>query len=116
MTTVKALTEEIYAMASQCDILNPVDVSKSPNENLIFTIWSDGEITFEKGSWAYGMRTLHTAEFPIKELEYVQLLDSDKFPAKHTSKRGTFGYATVTEANALLIRNKMKELAKLLTN
>lgn len=37
-----------------------IDVSSSPNENTIYIIWNDGEISEEKGSYAFGQRNVRT--------------------------------------------------------
>ena len=45
-------------------IHNPDLVVKkmSPNENIIYHLYSDGTITRQKGGWAYGQRTVNDIE------------------------------------------------------
>ena len=43
-----------------CELHNPnlVDRSKAPNDNLIYHLYSDGTITYQKGGDVYGMRSM----------------------------------------------------------
>jgi len=79
---------------------NLIDENMSPNSNIIYHIYQDGEITSQKGSWAYGRRSEFTLHYPIHGYK-----NNFTFPLT----RLTFGYAIVTEENSLLIRNMMLE-------
>ena len=70
----------------------------APNSNIIYHIYQDGEITSQKGSWAYGRRSEFTLHYPIHGYT-----NNFIFPLN----RGKFGYAIVTEENASLIRKMM---------
>lgn len=50
---------------------------ESPNANTIYKIWSDGEITYEKGGFAYGERSLKQSRGPLVYLDKSTL---PKFP------------------------------------
>ena len=71
---------------------------ESPNGNRIYHIYADGEITSQKGGWAYLQRSEFTDKFPIRG--YSHRL---KFPLK----MGEHSYAIVTEQDAYLIRDMM---------
>lgn len=49
----------------------------SPNANTIYKIWSDGEITYEKGGFAFGDRSLKQSRAPLVNLDKSTL---PKFP------------------------------------
>jgi len=55
---------QIETMAKDIHNLKLVDTSKSPNENTIYILWGDLEITDEKGSWAFGQRSVRTCYPP----------------------------------------------------
>ena len=62
--------------------LNLINQNEAPNANLIYIFWNDGEITYEKGSWAFGQRSV----FPI---EYAFIHDNKPiFPFKRNSYTG----------------------------
>lgn len=71
---------------------------ESPNVNRIYHIYTDGEITNQKGGWAYRHRSEFTIKFPIHG--YFPHLE---FPLN----MGNRGYAIVTEQDAYLIRDMM---------
>jgi len=79
------------------DLVQP---NTSPNGNLIYHIYRSGEITVQKGGWAYRQRSEFTEVNRIYEDNGRNLL---KYPLK-----GDLGpYAIVTEQNAKKIRNSM---------
>lgn len=77
---------------------NLIDENMAPNANIIYHIYQDGEITSQKGSWAYDRRSEFTIHYPIHGYT-----NNFIFPLN----RGKFGYAIVTEENAVLIRKMM---------
>lgn len=84
-----------------------VDVSMAPNSNKIFHIYSDGEITEQKGSYAYGMRSERTLDFPVINSNYLHTL----FPILKTDMFGVkVGYAIVTYNDAIQIRKLIATL------
>ena len=82
---------------------NLVIHTQSPSENTIYHIYYDGEITHQKGSWAY----LDRHEFT--QLQPIHNLHKDLLSLTFPKKRGEFSYAIVTEEDAINIRNKMIE-------
>jgi hypothetical protein len=70
----------------------------SPNGNRIYHIYSDGEITNQKGGWAYLRRSEFSDKPPI--VRYSHTL---KFPIKLREH----SYAVVVEKDAHLIRDMM---------
>jgi hypothetical protein len=81
-----------------------INVKEAPNENTIYHIYSDGEITSQKGSWAYGQRSEFTSYYPLDKFIPV-----DYFPIVRTNSNGIkFGYAIVTYHDALKIRELIK--------
>lgn len=75
-----------------------IDENMAPNANIIYHLYQDGEITYQKGSWAYGRRSEFTLHYPIHGYT-----NNFTFPLN----TGKFGYAIVTEENASLIRKMM---------
>ena len=43
-----------------------VDSNQSPGENIVYTLWYDGEITHEKGGKAFGQRNPFTHVHPLR--------------------------------------------------
>ena len=76
-----------------------VKPNESPNENRIYHIYSDGEITNQKGGWAYGQRSEFVDRCPTG---YKQKYD---FPLK--SSTNSYSYAIVTFEDAIKIRTVM---------
>ena len=111
--------QEIYEMLEKYhndDLFIP---NEAPNGNTIYHLYSDGQITYQKGGFAY----LQRSEFDLKDCIYKTLnLDVDKFKQKREVKynsygreiTNTFGYVIVTPEHAFLIRSEMEKLAELL--
>lgn len=77
------------------------NANTSPNSNTIYHLYNDGQITGQKGAWAY----LNRSEFDIKyDIGYK--FDVSKFPIKRGKQ---FGYAIVSIADANKIRDMMLE-------
>jgi hypothetical protein len=77
------------------DLVQP---DASPNGNWIYHIYSDGEITHQKGGFAY----LSRSEFSEKNT-VCAFKNNLVFPIKGP----THSYAIVTKEHAILIRNEM---------
>jgi len=104
--------ENIYKLINEYhnpDLVKPTD---APNSNIISHIYSDGEITEQKGGFAYLQRSERTVEFPIRNRNISTLdFDINKFPKiKENGSRNKFGYAVVLERQAYEIRNEMLKL------
>lgn len=80
-----------------------VILKESPNGNIIYHIYSDGEITSQKGGWAYLQRSEFNVNYITCKNKYNNL-----FPIN----RGEFTYAIVTEHDALQIQNMLIEYEK----
>jgi hypothetical protein len=101
-------------MASQSDIFlqqirktigkahNPslVDPNESPNGNTIYHIYSDGEVTYQKGGWAYLQRSEFNMNYSKCKNKY-----NDLFPLKC----GEYTYAIVTAQDAKQIQMMLFE-------
>jgi hypothetical protein len=74
---------------------------ESPNENIIYHIYDSGNITYQKGGWAYLRRSEFTDSHLCVKISYPEL-----FPmgTKYSS------YAIVTEEHAKIIQSLMKEM------
>lgn len=108
------LEEQIYELVKQshnpnlieqCDFpLEPnYNKNTSPCSNSIYHLYNDGEITSQKGAWAY----LDRSEFII-EYGIGYKFDINRFP----KQCGKTGYAIVTSADANKIRRMMLEYKK----
>lgn len=79
---------------------NLIFPEESPNRNIIYHIYSDGEITSQKGGWAYLQRSEFNENYITCKNKYNNL-----FPMN----RGDFTYAIVTEHDALKIQKMLLE-------
>ena len=61
---------------------NLIKIDEAPNGNVIYHIYSDGEITSEKGGGVYGQRSRFTQTHPISQTNHIRLSNYDifKFP------------------------------------
>ena len=97
--------ESIKSFIKQTHNPKLVQPEESPNGNIIYHIYSDGEITFQKGGWAYLQRSEFTDSYALSlKKKYYEL-----FPIKHSTN---ISYAIVTEKDAKSIRNMMIEFDK----
>lgn len=85
---------------------NLVKPNESPNGNIIYHIYSDGEITEQKGGSAYLQRSERTLQYCL----YGINVDPAIFPNKRATDYNTFGYAIVTREDAVKIRDAMNKL------
>lgn len=76
-----------------------VNQEESPNNNWIYHLYSDGEITHQKGGWAYCQRSEFTDKYPITGYK-----GSFIFPIK---RNNNIYYAIMTRENAIKIRDIM---------
>jgi hypothetical protein len=85
-----------------CECHNPklVDRTKAPNENIIYHLYSDGTITYQKGGDAYGMRTMFDLRGRI-----IGRLPLFTFPLKSDDDT----YAILTEKECLSFREEMEK-------
>jgi hypothetical protein len=97
--------EQLKQFIHACNDPKLINTQLSPLENTIYHIYSDGEITEQKGSWAYGQRNERTWSYP----KFDNLYQKGLFPYERKSDFGTFGYAIVTKENAEKIIEMMKK-------
>jgi hypothetical protein len=99
----KMTIDELCDMINKCHNPSLVDPNEAPNSNIIYHIYSDGEITRQKGGDVY----LRRNEFPVETSLCVNF-NVEVFPLKkHVNKHDTYGYAIVTQEDAKMIRNAM---------
>jgi len=117
MTTIEQLNAEItaahdahYKNAPEgwnglVDCRDPhTSPETSPNGNTIYHLYSTGEITSQKGAWAY----LDRSEFTF-EPDFMSQHSPFKFPKK---ARGPITYAILTIEEAKMFREKMMLIYK----
>ena len=87
---------------SPTGLVNP---KESPNENIIYHLYSDGEITFQKGGWAYLQRSEFSTEPTIGGHRELRM----QFP--NEAERG-LTYVILTQDECTYFRGKMIEILK----
>jgi hypothetical protein len=103
--------EKIYSMVSELDGDSLLDPNAQPNANTIYHFYNDGQITQQKGGWAYLQRSEFDIKYPIaKQLN----LDTSKFKYIRVANNVEYGYIIASFENAMLIRKEMEKLAELL--
>jgi hypothetical protein len=80
-----------------------IDIDQSPNENQIYHLYSDGTITRQKGSWAYGKRSI----FDVRG-ECVSPNTYFTFPIESINNGET--YTIMTEEHCEKVRDLINEL------
>lgn len=76
--------------------------NESPNGNTMYHLYNDGEITYQKGGWAYGQRSVFQDGLPVNNMKKLQL----NFP-KDMGVIGGETYAILTQKECQEFRNKM---------
>ena len=107
---IRQLNDEIVAAHDKHYDECPTGLWKpdeSPNGNTMFHLYNDGEITYEKGGFAYGKRSVFQSCIPICKMNKLNF----DFPNTqgHNDKE-TYVILTETECNEF--RNKMISLLK----
>ena len=54
----------IQSYINQSHNFNLIDPNETPNANIIYHVYSDGEITYQKGGWVYQQRSVFTLKYP----------------------------------------------------
>lgn len=97
---------ELVALANELHNPGLVDPDAAPNGNIIHKLWSDGGVTYEKGGFAYGQRSVHNAEClrnnPFKLDCFAQKFERERQPP--------LSYVICTEAQALALLGRAREL------
>ena len=113
MTSTLTIPERISALSLRVQEMdNPslVEPETSPNGNTIYHIYNDGEITSQKGGWAYLQRSVFTDSYPLHDADRLGL----KFKREiQTSSGQKASYSIVTYEQSQEIRNEIKELLML---
>jgi len=96
---------ELNSKIVECHNPGLIDNKKSPNENIIYHLYSDGTVTYQKGGDVYGQRSM----FDLYPRFYYFDSSLLTFPLK--ANDGTT-YAILTEEQCINFRNQMKNLGK----
>ena len=112
MEDLETIKQKIYSMILEYHNPSLVIPEESPNGNTIYHLYSDGEITYQKGGFAYLNRT----EFPDESAidnnnNNNNRLDINNFPLiRHGNNNVKYGYLIATRENCIAIRNEMLKL------
>ncbi len=79
----------------------------SPNGNQIYHFYSNGEVTFQKGAWAYLQRSEFNHTYGIPEAEYLP------FKFLKEAADGTT-YVILTKEECLSFAEEMKQICSVL--
>jgi hypothetical protein len=107
---IKQLNDEIVAAHDKHYAESPTGLWKpdeSPNGNSMYHLYNDGEITYEKGGWAYGKRSVFQFSMPINKINKIKF----EFPKKHVHNVNE-SYVMLTENECIEFRNKMISMLK----
>jgi len=87
-----------------CDLID-IGPNASPNGNQIYHLYSTGEITYQKGAWAYMKRS----EFSLS----YDIIGSRKFPFNFVNEtdNGTT-YVVLTEEECKSFRKEMQSIVE----
>ena len=113
--TKQDIIENIYSLINEYHNPELVKPNDAPNSNIITHIYSDGEITEQKGGFAYLQRGERTIRNPIGDEKYYKnIINKNNFPmisnVKDEYDNNNFRYAIVLEKHANEIRNEMLKL------
>ena len=112
------IIENIYSLVNKYHNPDLIKSNDSPNSNIITHIYSDGEITEQKGGFAYLQRSERTIEPPVTKYNNIKKIicnidrniDICRFPKIKDNEKYEYGYAIVLERHAYEIRNEMLKL------
>jgi hypothetical protein len=79
----------------------------SPNGNIIWHLYSDGKVTYQKGAWAYRQRSEFTECYSIDEISRLPL--PFKFLLEADYKKT---YVILTKEECMQFRKEMEELVR----
>ena len=99
--------EGLYELIKQFHNPNLIKEEEQPNDNIIYHIYNDGEITHQKGGWAYRQRTEFIEQSPIR----IRKFDFSKFPIQTKNLYDqNIGYIIATKEDCITIRKYMDKL------
>jgi hypothetical protein len=107
MSDIKSLNEEIINAHNkhyETSKTGLVLLDESPNGNIIYHLYSDGSITYQKGGWAYQQRSEFVYLYPLSNYKIL----CNEFPKK--TKDETTTYAILTREECITFRKKMDEM------
>jgi hypothetical protein len=100
---IKYIKEFVNNVVKETHDLSLVKKDEQPNTNIIYSLYSDGSITREKGGWAYKKRSI----FGVAG-EIVRPANFFTFPCEGSGEGYT--YAVMTEDNCRIVRELMNDL------
>jgi hypothetical protein len=86
---------------------NLIDNKKSPNENIIYHLYSDGTITYQKGGDSYGRRSVFDL-YP--SIYFSNISYKNKFNFSLKSLESNESYSILTKEQCILFRKEMEEI------
>lgn len=99
-TFIKNFINNLVKKMNNPDLVVP---EMSPNENIIYHLYSDGTITRQKGGWAYGQRT-------VTDLESYCVKPNTFFTFPEEGQYSGDTYCILTLDDCRSIKNLMNEL------
>lgn len=112
LDAIKKLNEKVFELHNAHYKNSPtglIDKNDAPNSNTIYHLYNDGEITYQKGSWAYLQRTEFSDVYPlynnVKEAPF-------EFPIV-MNRNESVSYAVLTRAECVEMRKKMDEIRRM---
>ncbi len=107
---IKNLNEEINKLHNSHYENRPtglIDEKDAPNSNTIYHLYNDGEVTYQKGSWAYLRRSEFTESGPI----YMDTANSPYVFPKVRDRQ--VSYAVLTREECMRMKKKMAEVKEM---
>lgn len=99
--TWKEVKEKIENIASLYHSPQLININSAPNDNIIYMIWNDGEISEEKGSWTFGQRNVRTFQTSL-----TFRLNLFQFPFI----RGNFSGIILSKEDCIHFRNFLEKI------
>ena len=87
----------------QCGLIN-IDIA--PNTNTIYHLYNDGEITSQKGGFAYKQRSEFMIKPPLYNIKNMNI----ELPVKIKNNNDNISYAILTREECEYYYEKLKEL------
>ena len=110
MEDIESNKQKIYSMILEYHNPSLVIPEESPNGNIIYHLYSDGEITYQKGGSAYLNRTEFPDSFAIDNNNNNKL-DINNFPLiRNGNNNIKYGYLIATKEDCIAIRNEILKL------
>ncbi len=88
----------------KCTLIIP---DMSPNDNTIYSLYSDGTITYQKGGSAYGSRYVFESEYKFNNFRLCNFNFGDKIASDGST------YVLLTNEECIKFRNQMFDILKI---